>query len=99
MTVTKNKISADIDAAQDLITVLKPELEKFGVFEYNVLSMGISTPVIVLEISFARLTTNVFTKQIINTITLNTSKNYFFSIKTFLINGYKNTKQTINIVI
>lgn len=96
---TTNKISADIDAANDLIKVLKPELEKFGNFEYNVLSMGIVTPVIVLEISFARLTTNVFSKQIINTISLNTTNDYFLSIKNFDINGYKDTKQTINILI
>jgi hypothetical protein len=96
---TTNKISADIDAANDLIRVLQPELEKFGTFEYNVLSKGITTPVIILEISFARLTTNVFSKYIIETIVLNTSNDYFFSIKSFDVNGYKDTKQTINIVI
>lgn len=99
MTTIKSKISADIDAANDLIAVLKPDLEKFGTFEFNVLSMGISTPVIVLEISFSRLTTNVFSKQIINTVSLHTTNDYFLSIKTFLINGYKDIKQTINIVI
>ncbi len=94
-----NKISADIDAAENLIKVLKPELEKFGTFEYNVLSKGKETPVIILEISFLRLTTNVVSKQILNIVNLNTTNDYFLSIKNIDVNGYKETKQTINIII
>jgi hypothetical protein len=96
---TINKISADIDAANDLTKALNPELEKFGTFEYNVLTKGKETPIIVLEISFAKLTTNVFCKLIIETIMLNTNNDYFVGIKNFDVNGYKETKQTINIII
>jgi hypothetical protein len=96
---TINKISADIDAANDLIKTLNTELSKFGTFEYNVLTKGKETPIIILEISFARLTTNVFSKNIIETIILNTTKDYFVGIKNFDVNGYKETKQTINIII
>jgi len=96
---TINKINADIDAANDLIKSLKPELEKFGTFEYNVLIKGKETPIIILEISFLKLTTNVFCKLIIETIMLNTNNDYFVGIKNFDVNGYKETKQTINIII
>lgn len=81
MTATKNKISADIDAAQDLIAVLKPELEKFGVFDFNVITKGKENPVVMLEISYSRKTTNVLSRAVLNTINMNTSKTYFVGFK------------------
>lgn len=95
MTTIKNKISADIDAAQDLIAVLKPELEKFGVFDFNIITKGKENPVVMLEISYSRKTTNVLSKSILNAINLNTSNDYFV--------GFKHVNfeflQTINILI
>lgn len=95
MTTTKNKISADIDAAQDLVSVLKPELEKFGVFDFNIITKGKENPVVMLEISYSRKTTNVLSKSILNAINLNTSKDYFVGFK------HENLEflQTINILI
>lgn len=95
MTTTKNKISADIDAAQDLIAVLKPELEKFGGFDFNTLVKGKEYPVIMLEISYTKKTTNVFSKSVLNVINLNTKNEYFVGVKTFGAALY----QTINILI
>jgi hypothetical protein len=86
-------ISNKIDEANNLILELKPVLQTYGTFQYDILAKGKDTPTFILRISFVKK--NTWTSVLVNIIQKITSKGFYFILDT--IEG--ETKLTLNIVI
>jgi hypothetical protein len=86
-------ISHKIDEANNLILELKPVLQTYGTFQYDILGKGKDTPTFIIRISFVK--TNTWTSVLVNIIQKITSKGFYFILDP--IEG--ETKITLNIVI
>ena len=86
-------ISQQIDEANNLISELKPVLNTFGTFDYQILCKGKEEPVFILQLSFLKY--NLWTSTIVKTIEKLTNKVYYFTLQT----KENETKITLNIVI
>jgi len=86
-------ISQQIDTANNLILELKPVLQTFGTFDYQILAKGKETPIFVLQISFVRK--NVWTSILLHTIQKLTKRDYYFTLATI----ENQTIITLNIII
>jgi hypothetical protein len=86
-------ISQQIDTANNLILELKPVLQTYGTFDYQILAKGKDLPTFVLQISFVKK--NVWTSILIHTIQKITKKDYYFTLDTI----EDQTKIALNIII
>jgi len=86
-------ISHKIDEANNLILDLKPVLQTYGTFDYQILAKGKDLPTFVLQISFVKK--NVWTSVLVHTIHQITKKSYYFTLDTI----EDQSKITLNIVI
>jgi hypothetical protein len=86
-------ISQQIDTANNVIKDLKPILNTFGTFDYQILAKGKDIPAIILQISFVRK--NVWSSILLHTIQKITKKDYYFTLDTI----EDQTKITLNIII
>jgi len=86
-------ISNKIDEANNLISELKPVLNTFGTFDYQILAKGKEIPTFVLQISFIKK--NVWSSILLHTIQKITKKDYYFTLARI----ENQTIITLNIVI
>ena len=86
-------ISHKIDEAENLIKELKPVLNTFGTYNYEIICKGKEEPVFIIQLSFLKY--NVWTSAIVQTIERITKKMYYFTLET----KEDQTKITLNIVI
>lgn len=72
-------ISNKIDEAENLIKELKPVLEIYGTFEYEILLKGKEDPKIFLQMYFSKK--NSWTSIIMQVIQKITKRNFFFTLE------------------
>jgi protein gp37 len=86
-------ISQQIDTANNLILDLKPVLQTYGTFEYQILAKGKDLPTFILQIY--PVSKNVWTSLLVNVVQKITAKGFYFSLHTI----EKETKISLNIII
>jgi hypothetical protein len=86
-------ITQKITEAENLILDLKPVLEIYGTFEYEILLKGKEEPKIFLQMYFSKK--NSWTSIVMQVIQKITKRNFFFTLETI----EDQTKITLNIVI
>lgn len=86
-------ITQKINEAENLILELKPVLEIYANFEYQILLKGKDEPQIFLQMYFSRI--NTWTSIIMQVIQKITKRNFYFT----LINIENETKIALNIIV
>jgi hypothetical protein len=86
-------ITHKITEAENLILELKPLLEIYGTFEYEILLKGKEEPKIFLQMYFSKK--NSWTSIIMSVIQKITKRNFFFTLE----NREETTKIALNIFI
>ena len=84
-------ITQKINEAANLIENLKPVLNVYGNFEYQILMKGKENPQIFLQLYFSNV--NTWTSVIMGVITTITKKSYYFTLETI----EEKTKIALNI--
>jgi protein gp37 len=86
-------ISHKIDEAENLILDIKPVLQTYGTFEYQILAKGKDLPTFVLQIY--PVSKNVWTSLLVNVVQKITAKGFYFSMTTI----ENEQKISLNIII